>query len=331
MNFRPITFETGAVRAAVLIAATALLSACGQSSVRPDAPGAQSPTTGQPASSAAKSTRRGGAYYKDDGPDDVPPDNLALVPDAVPRLEPLHRFANRPYSVFGKGYVPATELAPFRERGLASWYGRRFHGQPTSSGEPYDMYAMTAAHPTLPIPSYARVTNVATRQSVVVRINDRGPFHDDRVMDLSYTAAFKLGYINRGSAEVEIEQILPAAFDSSSMAKRGDVPAEPVVRKPMPSAPNPAADVAVVRLTQLAAATSGVFLQLGAFSSVDNAEGFRAAIEREMSAFAERLELLADGDRVRLHAGPYASVDEARRVADRIASAMKVKPFVVLR
>ncbi|MBR0567346.1 septal ring lytic transglycosylase RlpA family protein [Azoarcus sp. L1K30] len=330
-----MTFETGIVRVAALIAASALLSACGQSSVRPDATGAQSPTTGQAASSAAKSTRRGGAYYKDDGPDDVPPDNLALVPDAVPRLEPLHRFANRPYSVFGKEYVPATELAPYRERGLASWYGRRFHGQPTSSGEPYDMYAMTAAHPTLPIPSYARVTNVATRQSVVVRINDRGPFHDDRVMDLSYTAAFKLGYINRGSAEVEIEQILPGAFDSSSMAKRGDGPAAPVVRKSIPSAVNPAADVAVVRQTQpltpLAAATSGVFLQLGAFSSVDNAEGFRAAIEREMSAFAERLELLADGDRVRLHAGPYASVDEARRVADRIASTMKVKPFVVLR
>ncbi|MDH4190233.1 MAG: septal ring lytic transglycosylase RlpA family protein, partial [Betaproteobacteria bacterium] len=128
-------------------------------------------------------TQRGG-YYKDDGPGSNAPANLAGIPDATPRSEPLHRYANRPYQVFGKEYVPLPELRPFRERGVASWYGRRFHGQRTANGETYDMYSMSAAHPRLPIPSYARVTNLANRRSVVVRVNDRGPFHGGRAIDL---------------------------------------------------------------------------------------------------------------------------------------------------
>jgi rare lipoprotein A len=150
-----------------------------------------------------------GAYYKDDGPGDNPPPNLNQVSDAVPRLEPLHRYANRPYNRFGKDYVPIAAVGPFRQVGVASWYGRRFHGQPTSSGEPYDMYKMTAAHPTLPIPSYARVTHQASGRSVVVRINDRGPFLHDRVIDLSYVAALKLGFAETGSARVVVEAIVP--------------------------------------------------------------------------------------------------------------------------
>ena len=153
--------------------------------------------------------RNPGGYYKDDGPPDEMPRNLAQVADASPRREPLHRYANRPYEVFGKKYTPFTELRPYRERGVASWYGKRFHGKPTSSGERYDMYAMTAAHPVLAIPSYARVTNLGNGRSVVVRINDRGPFHDGRLIDLSYAAAHKLGYIGHGSARVEVEAILP--------------------------------------------------------------------------------------------------------------------------
>ena len=148
-----------------------------------------------------------GGYYKDDGPGErLPP---ASTPDAVPRLEPLHRFANRPYEVFGKSYVPHTALQPFRQRGAASWYGTRFHGNRTASGETYDMYKMTAAHPTLVIPSYVRVTNLANGKSVVVRVNDRGPFHGARVIDLSYAAAAKLGYVQAGSAQVELESIVP--------------------------------------------------------------------------------------------------------------------------
>jgi len=152
------------------------------------------------------STPQKGGYYKDDGPGDKPP---AHVADAVPRVEPLHKYANRPYKALGKEYVPLTSLQPFKQRGMASWYGKRYHGQKTSSGETYDMYAMTAAHPTLPIPSYARVTSMKNGRSVVVRINDRGPFHAERVIDLSYAAAHRLDFIQAGQAQVEVEAIIP--------------------------------------------------------------------------------------------------------------------------
>src|SRR5205823_2246805 len=142
------------------------------------------------------------------GPGEKAPPNLAELPDAQPKAEPLHRYANRPYKVFGTDYVPLARVQPFRQRGVASWYGKRFHGQKTASGELYDMYAMTAAHPTLPIPSYARVKAVKTGKEVIVRINDRGPFHSGRVIDLSYAAAYRLGFIGAGSGEVQIEAIV---------------------------------------------------------------------------------------------------------------------------
>ncbi len=154
-------------------------------------------------------SKRDGGYYKDDGPPANPPRYLAQMPDATPRWEPLHRFANRPYEVSGKKYTPFTELRAYRKRGVASWYGKRFHGKRTSSGERYDMYLMTAAHPVLAIPSYARVTNLENGRSVVVRVNDRGPFHDGRLIDLSYAAASKLGFVEAGSARVEVESIIP--------------------------------------------------------------------------------------------------------------------------
>jgi len=163
---------------------------------------------------AACSSSKKGGYYKDDGPPASPPSNLDRVADANPRVEPLHRAANRPYEVFGKKYVPLTSVQPFHQKGIASWYGQRFHGQKTSSGETYDMYAMTAAHPTLPIPSYVRVRHVKSGKTVVVRINDRGPFHSGRIIDLSYAAAHRLGIIGTGSAEVEIEAIVPGALAS---------------------------------------------------------------------------------------------------------------------
>jgi rare lipoprotein A len=156
----------------------------------------------------ASSDKKGG-YYKDDGPQEKVPPNLDGIADATPRAEPLNKWANRPYSALGKNYSPLTTVQPFKQRGLASWYGKKFHGQKTSSGELYDMYKMTAAHPTLPIPSYARVTRVSNGKSVVVRINDRGPFHSNRIIDLSYAAAYKLGYIQAGSAEVTVEAIVP--------------------------------------------------------------------------------------------------------------------------
>ena len=147
--------------------------------------------------------RRGG---HEDGPG---AGNLDRIADARPRSEPLNRGANSPYTALGRKYVPHQSLTPYRQRGVATWYGRKFHGKPTSSGERYDMYAMTAAHTLLPIPSYVRVTNLSNGRSIVVRVNDRGPFHPERIIDLSYAAAYKLGFVNAGSVRVEVEAILP--------------------------------------------------------------------------------------------------------------------------
>jgi len=165
-----------------------------------------------------------GGYYQDDGPGDNVPDNLWDVPDAEPRIEPYANRGNKPYVVFGRTYTPQLDEQPLRQRGRGSWYGRKFHGQRTSSGEPYDMYKMTAAHPTFPIPSYARVTNLTNGNKVIVRVNDRGPFHSDRIIDLSYTAALKLGYIGHGSAELEVERILPDEIRQMELARNAGTP-----------------------------------------------------------------------------------------------------------
>src|SRR5512135_2397097 len=198
------------------------------------------PTRGPSRAAPAGGGSSSGGYYLDDGPGANPPPNLDAVPDAVPRLEPLSAAANRPYTVLGQEYVPATTLKPYHEVGLASWYGRRYNGQRTSIGEIYDMYAMTAAHPTLPLPSYARVTNLATGKSVVVRVNDRGPFLRGRIIDLSYAAAYKVGIAGRGSGEVEVEAIIPG--DAPILAAAPALPpvaaaAQAGTAAPAPSAP----------------------------------------------------------------------------------------------
>ena len=165
---------------------------------------------------------RGGSGIGRDGADANPPAGLSQVPDAEPRVEAIRSSGgtSKPYVVLGRSYVPITDDRPFRETGLASWYGRKFHSQSTASGEPYDMYAMTAAHKTLPLPSYVRVRNPANGREAIVRVNDRGPFHDDRVIDLSYTAALKLDLL-RGVAPVEIERITNEDIRAGSW-RRGD-------------------------------------------------------------------------------------------------------------
>jgi rare lipoprotein A len=163
-------------------------------------------------------SKKGGGYYLDDGPGDDPPPDLHAIPDAVPRHEPLRPANMRPYAALGKWYTPKTGHESYRERGVASWYGRRYHGQRTATGEVYDMYGMTAAHPTLPLPSYVRVTNISNGKSVVLRVNDRGPFLSDRLIDLSYTAAYKLDVLDSGSTFVEVESILPGTFPDTQVA-----------------------------------------------------------------------------------------------------------------
>jgi rare lipoprotein A len=207
---------------ALVLAAAAVISACGSApqAMPPIADASiNRPVVTAPAAPAAPASRalpalppagsgRGG-YYRDDGPGDAPPDGLYEIPDAEPKVEPYTRRGNRPYVVFGKSYRPFTDDRPFKQRGIGSWYGKKFHGQTTSSGEIYDMYKMTAAHPTLPLPSYVRVTNLANGKQVIVRVNDRGPFHASRIIDLSYTAALKLEYVAKGSAQLEVERLLP--------------------------------------------------------------------------------------------------------------------------
>ena len=223
----------------------------------------------------------------------------------MPRLEPLHRFANRPYTVLGREYVPATSLRPYRERGTASWYGRKFHGQKTSIGEVYDMFAMTAAHPTLPLPSYARVTSAANGRSVIVRVNDRGPFLHGRVIDLSYAAAHRLGIAQRGSGEVEVEAIVP-----------GDVAPGPPLPALAAATPVPEAPVVAE-----AGGAGGFVVQLGAFANYANAQAFLAHVQNQTASAAVEPRVRQSGGLWRVVVGPYAAREEAAQVAARIAGA----------
>jgi rare lipoprotein A len=267
-----------------------------------------------------------GGGYKDDGPGDNPPD-VDAIPDAVPKPEPLHRFANNPYSALGRDYVPRREHKAYAGRGIGSWYGRRYHGQKTSSGEIYDMYGMTAAHPILPIPSYARVTNPANGKSVVVRINDRGPFHAGREIDLSWTAAAQLGYVGLGSAPVEVESVLP-----------GQMPAAAPV--PAPAAPrredeeDPIAKMAAAepepQLPQLRD-ERGHFLQLGAFGNRDNAEALRARLGRELGDLAGKLVVQSTGKLFRVQLGPWPDVAAAQLAGGRLRESLGMNPVVVQR
>ncbi len=299
----------------------AVLAGCGTTAKRESpAPVARAPDGAPPASRPA--TPRGGGYYLNDGPGDNPPPNLEQVPDAVPKREPLHRGTMRPYIVMGKNYTPMTRLAPYKARGTATWYGRRYHGQQTSSGEIYDMYQMTAAHTTLPIPSYARVTNLATNKSIVVRINDRGPFHSDRLIDLSYTAAYKLRLLGGGQALVEVETILP---DAAPVAGAGGAAGSAAAPE---AAPEPVVATPVVAVT---AERKGMFLQLGAFGSRDNADNYLARLRAQVDWLAPVLHVYRKDGLFRVHAGPYATQAEARTAADRISQALGVEAMVLVR
>ncbi len=327
--------------AVLLFSLASLLALAGCSS----SPKRSAPEPGAQASDRGPAPAGGGGYYKDDGPGANPPD-LDKIPDARPRPEPLHRFANNPYQVFGKDYVPVRAGSPFRQRGIASWYGRRYHGQKTSSGETYDMYAMTAAHPTLPIPSYARVTNVSNGRSVIVRVNDRGPFHSDRVMDLSYVAAYKLGYIQSGSTLVDIESV--TADSPPVVAAAPPPPANPApVREQTPAharaqsqstaqPQGPAQSQAPIQARELSrmpvtTQANGVYLQLGAFSMRDNAESFRARVYKELGWLNDPMHVNAQGGMFRLQLGPYRSQEEARRMADRIRTELNLPSVVLVR
>ena len=266
-----------------------------------------------------------------DGPGANPPPGLASLPDAEPRIDPIRPGgANKPYQALGRDYVPVARDVAFSERGLASWYGRQFHGRRTASGETYDMYAMTAAHPTLPIPSYARVRNPANGREVIVRINDRGPFHAGRIIDLSYAAALRLDLL-RGVAPVELERL---TFDEirAGTWRHG----EPESRRLAAAAPAPPPllETAVVSIAPAVAAAApapgrGFWVQLGAFRESGGAENFQRRVGAEVEWLAPLLATFGEAALFRVQAGPYASRDEAEGAATRVRSALGIVPLIV--
>lgn len=253
--------------------------------------------TNQSASSSTgnkKTVAKNGAYFQNDGPADHIPVNLNLVPDAVPQEEPLIRSANLPYTALGMSFRPDTREKPYQATGRASWYGKQFHGRKTSSGERYDMFAMTAAHPTLPIPSYARVTNLNNGKSVVVRVNDRGPFHKSRLMDLSYAAAYRLGFIKQGSAKIAIERVWPDAGGENIASTR---PVSAALRTE--DAPK--------------------FLQLGSFSKLANAEAMVQKMLGELDdKYESKLGIVNQEGVYKVRLGPFRSSDAVRNAAENL-------------
>lgn len=243
---------------------------------------------------SSNSSKPSSRYHIDQ---DVGPDSevdLSHVPDAVPKVEPRTRAGNKnPYTVLGKTYNLIEDESSYKERGNASWYGKKFHGHKTSNGETYDMYAMTAAHKTLPIPSYVRVTHLGNGRSVVVRVNDRGPFHQGRIIDLSYAAAQRLGISKTGTGPVEVEIIVP-----------GDTPPPPLKPDDRP-----------------ASHADGFYLQVGAFSSAVGAKRMRDKAASATKARVFISEFSAAKPLYRVRIGPLTDEREVNRVREQLPAA----------
>lgn len=236
----------------------------------------------------------GGVSEKDSAPATAP--DISQIPDAVPKAEPRSKYGNPPqYEVFGKNYYTLTSAHGYHEKGIASWYGTKFHGRRTSSGELYDMYAMTAAHKTLPLPSYVQVTNLENGRKVIVKVNDRGPFHDNRLIDLSYSAATKLGIVAKGTGLVEVKAITPGKIQKTV--------AEPTVEfQPGKSA-----------------GSAQMFLQVGAFSTLNRAEQVKSHLQREITDTVNIIPLeRPQGMLYRVRVGPLTSVAYGDNLATKL-------------
>jgi len=273
---------------------------------------------------------RSGGFYQGDGPPAQVPADIMATPDAVPRIEPFHSGASRPYVALGRSYVPITDDRPLLQRGFASWYGRQFHGQRTSTGEIYDMFAMTAAHPTMPLPSYARVTNLRTGASVIVRVNDRGPFKDGRVIDLSYAAAVRLGIAASGTGEVEVQRITHGEIASSSSTRLAAAAPASGTATALPAAAVPSATAASGRWA----------VQIGAFAGVERAQELLNRVQAELvNARADGLSadlqprIESDGVLHRVLLGALPEREAATSLASRLAVLLggDIATYVVLR
>lgn len=268
--------------------------------------GGPAPRPATPATPAAPSS----PYYSDDRPPERLPVDPDSVADAVPRHEPLSATGNRPYTALGKRYHPLASAAGYVKRGTASWYGRKFHGRRTSSGEPYDMFAMTAAHPVLPLPSYVRVTNLDNGQSVVVRVNDRGPFLHGRIIDLSYMAAHKLGIAGPGTGRVEVRALQPEA-DAQSVVQE-----------------NPGAG-----RTASPALSAGrkIMIQIGAYSRHANAHQVRERLEQAGYRVAVRYGARGrEAPLYRVQVGPFTSHDAARASREKLEAMLRSPVTLVI-
>ena len=244
---------------------------------------------------------RGGAYFEDDGPPAHAGPDPSSVPDAVPRIELLSKTGNAPYRVYGVRYVPMKSAQGYKVKGTASWYGRKFHGRRTSSGETYDMYAMTAAHKTLPLPTYVQVKNLDNGVKVVLRVNDRGPFLGGRLIDLSYMAARKLGVTTSGTANVEVT----------------------VVKDHSASAP-----VANVSITQRN--NRLVYAQAGSFRLIGNAHTLRERLTHQGIARVSVSPTRIDNTLYyRVWVGPLESDLKLNEIIDQITRMTGVEPHII--
>ena len=243
--------------------------------------------------------------------------DVSSVKDAIPRAEPYSRYGNPPsYVVLGKRYHTLDSSDNYRERGIASWYGTKFHGHRTSSGESYDMYKMSAAHKSLPLPTYARVSNLGNGKSVVVKINDRGPFHDNRLIDLSYAAASRLDILGKGTGLVEIEAIDPREYSQP--------PRKPAVMASQPK-------VATASPTGDKQNNPALYLQLGAFLSRSNAEKLQARLSNTVPGKLQITEAISNQQPVyRVRVGPLTSVETADQLTKILADQGIESPRVVI-
>ena len=297
-------------RLAVWLLAGLLLAGCGGKRTRPSHVGGataqQRPSAGAEAAGGFRDdlSKSQGSRYRD-GSDSVPGDvlDVSKLAEPVPRVEPRSLYGNKsPYTVLGRSYRVLPSARGYDERGIASFYGNKFHGYKTSSLETYDMYAFSAASTTLPLPSYARVTNLENGKSVIVRVNDRGPFHQNRLIDLSYAAAVKIGIWPKGTGLVEVRGI-----DPGSPAQ--ELPAPPAVTSGHP----------------------GIYLQVGAFSDADNAERLARRLRLADLGAVQVMEAEVNGRRVRrVRVGPLVDVDRADQVSARIEGMGLPRPQVAV-
>ncbi|WP_444984169.1 septal ring lytic transglycosylase RlpA family protein [Halomonas mongoliensis] len=307
--------------------------------------GGQAPSTPAEGGSqaAAAPSSSGGRYAMSGDAYPVAPPDVSRVPDAVPRLEPLSRGGNRStYEVWGKTYSVLPDARGYARQGTASWYGEKFHGYATSNGEIYDMYKMTAAHRSLPLPSFVRVTSLENGRSVIVRVNDRGPFHNDREIDLSYAAAARLDILDRGTGRVKVEAIdveqwLAENGGAEGRARNGAAPVAPPARQA-------AGQVAAVPASPAAASPadgrpadgspadgrpadgSPIYLQIAALGSAESARALQSRLEAELS---RPVRVAASAGTHRVQVGPLASADQVEPLRGELRRAGFEQSFIV--